>query len=183
MVKTLLLLMILTSLIFSACSTSDTKSSNDSSTSSNKTGTLKEPKIYINKLLLGDGNAEGAPSEAQSKCDDTVSHCVRKKVPLSIWKIIEETSRIYNPEARRKEAFCEVNEHKNGPGVTFEIGSRVEIIGSATNDCQYTMTMRPGSAISKLPTSLIKIKVLDGKNKGLEGWTWTNAVAIDGAKE
>ena len=39
--------------------------------------------------------------------------------------------------------------------------------------------MRPGIPILKLPTFLVKVKVLDGKDKGLEGWTWTGAVKRD----
>ena len=61
----------------------------------------------------------------------------------------------------------------------FEVGAKVEVIGVSENDCQRVLLMRPGSPPSKLPTSLIKIKVLDGKDKGLEGWTWTGAVARD----
>ena len=186
MVKTLLLFTILTSLIFSACSTSDTESTSDSSSNSGegelsgKTGTLQEPKVYINKLLVGDGNSLGGASEKQSKCDDTVTHCVRKKVPHSIWDTITESIRAYNPESQRKEPFCEINEHKNGAGVPFEIGTKIEVIGAPTNDCQHTMIMRPGMPLSKLPTALVKVKVLDGPNKGLEGWTWSSAIAVDG---
>ena len=179
MLKTLLVLTILTTLVFSACGTSDSESTTESSASAGKTGTLQEPKVYINKLLVGDGNALGGASEKERICNDTVTHCVRKKVPHSIWEIMTETIRAYNPESQRKEPFCEINEHKNGPGVPFEIGTRVEIIGSPTNDCQHTMIMRPGNPLSKLPTALVKIKILDGKNKGLEGWTWSSAIAVD----
>jgi len=186
MVKTLLILTILTTLTFAACSTSDSETASDSSSSSGealstgKTGTLQEPKVYINKLLVGDGNAQGGASEKQSKCDDTVSHCVRKKVPHSIWDTITESIRAYNPESQRKEPFCEINEHKNGSGVPFEIGTKIEVIGAPTNDCQHTMIMRPGMPLSKLPTALVKVKVLEGPNKGLEGWTWSSAIAVDG---
>ena len=41
------------------------------------------------------------------------------------------------------------------------------------------MLIRSGNPILKLPTFLIKVRVLDGKNKGLEGWTWDGAVARD----
>ena len=71
-------------------------------------------------------------------------------------------------------------EHKNGAGVPFEIGTKIEVIGAPTNDCQHTMIMRPGMPLSKLPTALVKVKVLEGPNKGLEGWTWSSAIAVDG---
>ena len=61
----------------------------------------------------------------------------------------------------------------------FESGARVEIIGASENDCQRVVLMKPGSTPLKLPTSLIKIRVLDGKDKDLEGWTWTGAVKRD----
>ncbi len=182
MIKNILILSILTTLIFAACSTSDSSGSASSSGTSiqGKTGTFQEPKIYINKLITGDGNAAGSASEAQSKCDDTVSHCIRKKVPHSIWTTMTESVRAYNTESQRKEPFCEINEHKEGPGTPVEIGTKVEIIGGPTNDCKHTMLMRPGSPLSKLPAALVKIKILEGENKGLEGWTWSNAIAVDG---
>jgi len=69
-----------------------------------------------------------------------------------------------------------INENKQESGVPFEAGAKVEIIATAPNDCQRVLLMRPGTPPLKLPTSLIKIKVLDGKDKGLEGWTWYGAV-------
>ena len=78
-----------------------------------------------------------------------------------------------------KEHFCSINEFKFEPGVPFESGAKVDIIGTSENDCQRVILMRPGSAPLRLPTALIKVKVLDGKDKGLEGWTWTEAVRRD----
>jgi len=78
-----------------------------------------------------------------------------------------------------KEHFCSINEFKFEPGAPFESGVRVEIIDASENDCQRVVLMKSGSASVKLPTSLIKVRVLDGKDKGLEGWTWTDAVKRD----
>ena len=41
------------------------------------------------------------------------------------------------------------------------------------------MLLRPGTALLKLPTAIVKVRVLDGKDKGLEGWTWAGAVKRD----
>ena len=104
--------------------------------------------------------------------------CREKKVPLSIWTVMEEIMSNYSDNFG-KEPFCSLNEFKFEPGVPFEVGAKVEVIGAAENDCQRVILMRPGSPLLKLPTSIIKIRVLDGKDKGLEGWTWTGAVARD----
>ena len=104
--------------------------------------------------------------------------CIERKVPLNIWPEMEETLTNYS-NGGGKEQFCTLNGFKHEPGVPFEIGAKVEIISAAPNDCQRTMLMRPGSPILKLPTFLVKVRVLDGKNKGLEGWTWDGAVARD----
>ena len=103
------------------------------------------------------------------------SKCIEKKVPLNIWPEMEETLTNYS-NGGGKEQFCSLNGFKHEPGVPFEIGAKVEIIALSSNDCQRTMLMRPGSPILKLPTFLVKVRVLDGKNKGLEGWTWAGAV-------
>ena len=109
--------------------------------------------------------------------------CIERKVPLSIWPVIEEIMSNYSvgglDGTSPKEHFCSINEFKFEPGVPFESGARVEIIGASENDCQRVVLMKPGSAPVKLPTSLIQIRVLDGKDKGLEGWTWTGAVVRD----
>lgn len=104
--------------------------------------------------------------------------CIERKVPLNIWPEMEETLTNYS-NGGGKEQFCSLNGFKHEPGVPFEVGAKVEIIALASNDCQRTMLMRPGSPILKLPTFLVKVKVLDGKDKGLEGWTWDGAVARD----
>ena len=106
--------------------------------------------------------------------------CIERKVPLNIWPVMEEILSSYargSLGASAKEHFCSINEFKFEPGVPFEAGSKVEIITASENDCQRVVLMRPGNPPLKLPTSLIKIKVLDGKDKGLEGWTWTGAVS------
>ena len=74
------------------------------------------------------------------------------------------------------EQFCYVNENTMQPGVPFEVGAKIEIIGAASNDCSRVMIMRPGSPSMKLPTSLVQVRILDGKDKSLEGWTWAGAV-------
>ena len=106
------------------------------------------------------------------------SKCIERKVPLSIWPVMEETLSNYS-RSGGKEQFCKLNEFNEEPGVPFEIGAKVEIIALSSNDCRRTMLMRPGNPILKLPTFLVKVRVLDGKNKGLEGWTWDGAVARD----
>ena len=110
------------------------------------------------------------------------SLCIQRKVPLSIWPVMEEILSSYargGLGASPKEHFCSINEFKFEPGVPFEVGAKVEIIAASENDCQRVVLMRPGSPPLKLPTSIIKIRVLDGKDKGLEGWTWTGAVSRD----
>ena len=111
------------------------------------------------------------------------NRCIERKVPLSIWTEMEETLQTYTRIDQKfvdkysgKAAFCLINEHKQEAGIPFEIGAKVEIIALASNDCQRVMLMRPGSPAMKFPTSLVKIRVLDGKDKGLEGWTWTGSV-------
>ena len=106
------------------------------------------------------------------------SKCIEKKVPLNIWPEMEETLTNYS-NGGGKEQFCTLNGFKHEPGVPFEIGAKVEIIALSSNDCQRTMLMRPGNPILKLPTFLVKVRVLDGKDKGLEGWTWAGAVKRD----
>ena len=105
--------------------------------------------------------------------------CLERKVPLSIWTEMEQIMSNYTSFGGGKEPFCFINENKQEPGVPFEAGAKVEITSTAPNDCQRVLLMRPGTPPLKLPTSLIKVKVLDGKDKGLEGWTWTGAVVRD----
>ena len=102
--------------------------------------------------------------------------CLERKVPLTIWPVMEQIMSNYTSFGGGKEPFCLINENKQESGVPFEAGAKVEIIATAPNDCQRVLLMRPGTPPLKLPTSLIKIKVLDGKDKGLEGWTWYGAV-------
>jgi len=106
--------------------------------------------------------------------------CIERKVPISIWPVMEQIRSNYTSAwGAGKEHFCSLNEHTQEPGVPFEVGAKVEIIAAPPNDCQRVILMRPGNPPLKLPTSLVKVKVLDGKDKGLEGWTWTGAVARD----
>ena len=91
---------------------------------------------------------------------------------------MEETLSNYSRSAGKIQ-FCSLNEFKLEPGIPFEIGAKVEIIAAPSNDCQKTMLLRPGTALLKLPTAIVKVRVLDGKDKGLEGWTWTGAVKRD----
>ena len=106
------------------------------------------------------------------------SKCIERKVPLSIWPEMEETLSNYSRSAGKVQ-FCSLNEFKLEPGIPFEIGAKVEIIAAPSNDCQKTMLLRPGTALLKLPTAIVKVRVLDGKDKGLEGWTWAGAVKRD----
>ena len=106
--------------------------------------------------------------------------CIERKVPNSIWPVMEQIRSNYtSARGPAKEHFCSLNEHTQEPGVPFEIGAKVEIIAAPPNDCQRVILMRPGNPPLKLPTSLVKVKVLDGKDKGVEGWTWTDAVKRD----
>ena len=102
--------------------------------------------------------------------------CIERKVPLSIWPVMEQIMSNYTSFGGGKEPFCLINENKQEPGVPFEVGAKVEITATAPNDCQRVLLMRPGMPPLKLPTSLIKIKVLDGKDKDFEGWTWAGAI-------
>ena len=122
-------------------------------------------------------------SSSQSDRDDcyvkrivSPGACLERKVPLSIWTTMEEIMSNYTSFGGGKEPFCLINENKQEPGVSFEVGAKVEITAMAPNDCQRVMLMRLGNPPMKLPTALVKVVVLDGKNKGLEGWTWTGAV-------
>ena len=128
-------------------------------------------------LILLDEIYENVNQDQKNDCyvrKNLSNRCIERKVPLSIWTEMEETLQTYTSYTLRqfvdkysgKEAFCLINEHKQEAGVPFEIGAKVEIIGLAPNDCKRVMLMRPGSPILKLPTSLIKIRVLDGKDKG-----------------
>ena len=141
-------------------------------------------------LILLDEISETVNQSQKDDCyvkKNLSNRCIERKVPLSIWTEMEETLQTYTRDALKqfvdkysgKEAFCLINEHKQEAGTPFEIGAKVEIIALASNDCQRVMLMRPGSPIMKFPTSLVKIRVLDGKDKGLEGWTWTGAVKQD----
>jgi len=141
-------------------------------------------------LILIDEIHENVNQNQKDDCylrKNLSNRCIERKVPLTIWSEMEETLANYTSFLLRevvdkhsgKEAFCLINEHKQGPGVHFEVGSKVEIISLAQNNCQRVMLMRPGQPAMKFPTALVKVKVLDGKDKGLEGWTWTGAVRRD----
>ena len=140
-------------------------------------------------LILLDEISETVTQSLKDDCyvrKNISNRCIERKVPLSIWTEMEETLLTYTRVDQKfpdkysgKDAFCLINEHKQEAGIPFEIGAKVEIIALASNDCQRVMLMRPGSPIMKFPTSLVKIRVLDGKDKGLEGWTWTGAVKQD----
>ena len=141
-------------------------------------------------LILLDEIHESVNQNQKDDCyvrKNLSNRCIERKVPLSIWTEMEETLQTYTRDALKqfvdkysgKEAFCLINEHKQEAGVPFEIGAKVEIIAAAPNGCQKTMLLRPGSPLLKLPTSIVKVRVLDGKDKGLEGWTWTGAVKRD----
>ena len=140
-------------------------------------------------LILLDEISETVNQSQKDDCyvrKNLSNRCIERKVPLSIWTEMEETLQTYTRIDQKfvdkysgKDAFCLINEHKQEAGIPFEIGAKVEIIALASNDCQRVMLMRPGSPIMKFPTSLVKIRVLDGKDKGLEGWTWAGAVKQD----
>lgn len=146
-------------------------------------GILQDTTVMIQKDELQYGTI---PQDDRDSCyvKRIVSDaCIERKVPLSIWSSMEEIMSNYSvgglDGTSPKEHFCSINEFKFEPGVPFESGARVEIIGASENDCQRVVLMKPGSTPLKLPTSLIKIRVLDGKDKDLEGWTWTGAVKRD----
>ena len=140
-------------------------------------------------MILLDEISETVTQSLKDDCyvrKNISNRCIERKVPLSIWTEMEETLLTYTRVDQKfpdkysgKDAFCLINEHKQEAGIPFEIGAKVEVIAIALNDCQRVMLMRPGSPPMKLPTSLVKIRVLDGKDKGLEGWTWTDAVKYD----
>ena len=167
-------LIFITSILFIiACSSSE-------STNQSIKGVLQDTTVMIQKDELQYGSI---PQDARDSCyvkRITSDVCLERNVPLSIWPVIEEILSNYSvgglDGTSPKEHFCAINEFKFDPGITFESGATVEIIGTSENDCQRVVLMKPGSAPLKLPTSLVKIRVLDGKDKGLEGWTWTGAV-------
>ena len=174
--KTFSLLSLIIMLFVINCSSSSSDEEIKQSQAAGMQGVLQSTTV----LILS--RESSVPSQAEM--DDCYvkkilsTACRKKKVPLSIWTVMEEIMSNYSDNFG-KEPFCSLNEFKFEPGVPFEVGAKVEVIGAAENDCQRVVLMRPGSPPSKLPTSLIKIKVLDGKDKGLEGWTWTGAVARD----
>ena len=140
-------------------------------------------------LILLDEISETVTQSLKDDCyvrKNISNRCIERKVPLSIWTEMEETLLTYTRVDQKfpdkysgKDAFCLINEHKQEAGIPFEIGAKVEIIAAPSNDCQKTMLLRPGTALLKLPTAIVKVRVLDGKDKGLEGWTWTGAVKRD----
>ena len=181
----LLVLFFLLMLFSISCSSSETAETSQEQAS--LSGILQSTKVLIQT------DETYFSSVSRQELDDCFvrriisNKCIERKVPLSIWTEMEETLQTYTRDALKqfvdkysgKEAFCLINEHKQEAGTPFEIGAKVEIIALASNDCQRVMLMRPGSPIMKFPTSLVKIRVLDGKDKGLEGWTWTGAVKQD----
>ena len=132
-------------------------------------------------LILLDEISETVTQSLKDDCyvrKNISNRCIERKVPLSIWPEMEETLSNYSRSAGKVQ-FCSLNEFKLEPGIPFEIGAKVEIIAAPSNDCQKTMLLRPGTALLKLPTAIVKVRVLDGKDKGLEGWTWAGAVKRD----
>ena len=163
-----------------------TSSTDDEISQASVKGVLQDMVV----LILLDEISETVNQSQKDDCyvrKNLSNRCIERKVPLSIWTEMEETLQTYTRDALKqfvdkysgKEAFCLINEHKQEAGIPFEIGAKVEIIALASNDCQRVMLMRPGSPIMKFPTSLVKIRVLDGKDKGLEGWTWAGAIKQD----
>ena len=145
-------------------------------------GVLQNTKVLIqtDELYYGDISQKARDDCYVKKI--LSSACIERKVPLSIWPVMEEilsSSASGGQNMGKKVVTCSINEFKFEPGVPFESGAKVDIIGTSENDCQRVILMRPGSAPLRLPTSLIKIRVLDGKDKGLEGWTWNGAVKRD----
>ena len=159
-----------------------TSSANEETSQASLRGVLQNTTILIQTEEMYYGAiSPGARDECYVK-RILSSVCIERKVPLNIWSVMEEIMSSYargSLGSSAKEHFCSINEFKFEPGVPFEAGAKVEIITASENDCQRVLLMRPGSALLKLPTSLIKIKVLDGRDKGLEGWTWIGAVARD----
>ena len=155
---------------------SSTSDSDDTSGGSSGlgTGVLQSTTVTVNIAALYSKVSE----EELKACVG----CVERKVPLNLWAVIQETNQNYT-QYSGKEPFCLINDHVNPPGEEFEIGAKVEIIGFATNDCKYSMLMRPGSAPLKLPTALVQVRVTSGSQKGKEGWTWNGAVKRDGEDE
>ena len=156
-----------------------TSSANEETSEVGMKGTLQSTVVLV---LTSETHT---PSDQTEKDDCYVKKilnvtCIERKVPISIWPVMEEIRSNYTSAwGASKENFCSLNEHTQEPGIPFEIGAKVEIIAIAPNDCQRVILMRPGNPPLKLPTSVIKVKVLDGKDKGLEGWTWNGAVKRD----
>ena len=178
--SSLFLLLIL--MLFAINCTSISSANEETSQMSNQ-GILQDTTVMIQKDELQYGTISQDDRDSCYVKRIVSDVCLERKVPLSIWPVIEEIMSNYSvgglDGTSPKEHFCSINEFKFEPGVLFESGARVEIIGASENDCQRVVLMKPGSAPVKLPTSLIQIRVLDGKNKGLEGWTWTGVVVRD----
>ena len=173
----LLVLFFLLVLFSISCSSSETAETTQEQAS--LSGVLQSTKV----LIQTDETYSASYISKQDMDDCYVrkilsSKCIERKVPLSIWPEMEETLSNYSRSAGKIQ-FCSLNEFKLEPGIPFEIGAKVEIIAAPSNDCQKTMLLRPGTALLKLPTAIVKVRVLDGKDKGLEGWTWTGAVKRD----
>ena len=172
----LLVLFFLLMLFSISCSSSETAETSQEQAS--LSGILQSTKVLIQT------DETYFSSVSRQELDDCFvrriisNKCIERKVPLSIWPEMEETLTNYS-NGGGKEQFCSLNGFKHEPGIPFEIGAKVEIIAAPSNDCQKTMLLRPGTALLKLPTAIVKVRVLDGKDKGLEGWTWAGAVKRD----
>ena len=162
-----------------AINCTSTSSSNEETSQVALQGTLQSTVVLILTYELHTPASQAERDDCYLK-KILNSTCIEKKIPLSIWPVMEEIMSNYTSAyGAGKEPFCSLNEHTQEPGIPFEIGAKVEIIAAPPNNCQRVILMRPGNPPLKLPTALIKVKVLDGKDKGLEGWTWTEAVRRD----